>query len=170
MFLFIDCTKETKLATRFGVTTYPSIKHFGPLESSDAGHVREEQGIIDFMKEAIKNTSAKEETIEDAIHGSGDQANIKSMYKSAMESHEDTPESDSHSMSSNDILDREDHYGVDDLDNFEGSSGPQWVWITMGSCKLDPSHFPNAWFIEQITSQMSSLSGEAWRVNILQVN
>ena len=43
----------------------------------------------------------------------------KSMYQSAMESHEDTPESDCQSMVSNDVLDREDHYG-DDHDNFEG--------------------------------------------------
>ena len=41
------------------------------------------------------------------------------MYQSAMESHEDTPESDCQSMVSNDVLDREDHYG-DDHDNFEG--------------------------------------------------
>ena len=85
------------------------------------------------------------------------------MYQSAMESHEDTPESsddhdhdrqsiddrdhdhDRQSMTSNDILDREDHYG--DVDHLEESSGPVWVWLTMGSCKLDPSHLPNPWFI-----------------------
>ena len=81
-----------------------------------------------------------------------DQSNAKSMYQSAMESHEDTPESsddrdhDRQSMTSNDILDREDHYG--DVDHLEESpSGPVWVWLTMGSCKLDPSHLPNSWFI-----------------------
>ena len=86
-----------------------------------------------------------------------DQSNAKSMYQSAMESHEDTPpqsnsddrqdhDHDRQSMTSNDILDREDHYG--DVDHLEESpSGPVWVWLTMGSCKLDPSHLPNSWFI-----------------------
>ena len=63
------------------------------------------------------------------------------------------------------IFDREDHYG-DELD--DDYSGPQWVWLTMGACKLDPSHLPAAWFVENVSSQQS-LSGEAWRMNILQV-
>ena len=90
------------------------------------------------------------------------------MYQSAMESHEDNPaesnsddrqdhDHDRQSMTSNDILDREDHYG--DVDHLEESpSGPVWVWLTMGSCKLDPSHLPNPWFIGKYSALKHSVT------------
>ena len=101
----------------------------------------------------------------------------ESMYKSALENPnlvvEETSSrarcesEDRQSIHSDNttIFDREDHYG-DELD--DDYSGPQWVWLTMGACKLDPSHLPAAWFVENVSSQQS-LSGEAWRMNILQV-
>ncbi len=48
----VDCTKETKIAARFGVKGYPTVKYFKDgQEAFDAGHAREEAAIIDFMKD-----------------------------------------------------------------------------------------------------------------------
>ena len=91
----------------------------------------------------------------------------ESMYKSALENPVRAESEDRQSIHSDNttIFDREDHYG-DELD--DDYSGPQWVWLTMGACKVDPSHLPASWFVENVSSQQS-LSGEAWRMNILQV-
>ena len=46
----VDCTKESKLASRFGVKGYPTVKYFKDgQEAFDAGHAREEKAILDFM-------------------------------------------------------------------------------------------------------------------------
>ena len=48
----VDCTKETKLGTRFGVKGYPTVKYFKDgQEAFDAGHAREEEAILNFMKD-----------------------------------------------------------------------------------------------------------------------
>ena len=102
------------------------------------------------------------------IEESKDEAFTESMFKSALENPESYEDSDKMSVASSEIavFDREDIYG----DEFCGSggSGPQWTWLTNGTCKVDPSQLPGPWFIENISSQMS-LSSEAWRMNILQV-
>ena len=100
----------------------------------------------------------------------------ESMFQSALEQH--PPETDTISdrvsiadslSSDNAMFDREDFYGDGAVEGAAGgNSGPQWTWLTNGSCKLDPTHLPGAWFIENIASQ-SSLSNEAWRTNILEV-
>ena len=98
----------------------------------------------------------------------------ESMYKSALEQPSEAADhanSDRISIadsltSENNMFDREDFYGDDGVEG--NNSGPQWTWLTNGSCKLDPSHLPASWFLENISSQ-SSLSNEAWRMNILEV-
>ena len=98
------------------------------------------------------------------------------MYKSALDQIPSSGETDTNSdradslASDNAMFDREDFYGDDGAveGSAGGNSGPQWTWLTNGSCKLDPTHLPGAWFIENIASQ-SSLSNEAWRTNILEV-
>jgi len=48
----VDCTKESKIASRFGVKGYPTVKYFKDgQEAFDAGHAREEDAIIKFMKD-----------------------------------------------------------------------------------------------------------------------
>ncbi len=48
----VDCTKEPKLGSRFGVKGYPTVKYFKDgQEAFDAGHAREEEAIINFMKD-----------------------------------------------------------------------------------------------------------------------
>ena len=48
----VDCTKETKIGSRFEVKGYPTVKYFKDgKEEFDAGHAREEKAIIDFMKD-----------------------------------------------------------------------------------------------------------------------
>ena len=48
----MDCTKETKLSSRFSVSGYPTIKYFKEGEEAfDAGHARDEKSILDFMKD-----------------------------------------------------------------------------------------------------------------------
>merc|ERR1712223_58626 len=48
----VDCTKENKLASRFCVKGYPTVKYFKDgQEAFDAGHAREEEAIINFMKD-----------------------------------------------------------------------------------------------------------------------
>ena len=94
------------------------------------------------------------------------------MYKSALDHIPPGVETDTNSdkadslASDNAMFDREDFYGDGD-EGTGSSSGPQWTWLTNGSCKLDPSHLPAAWFVENMSSQ-SSLSNEAWRMNILE--
>ncbi|XP_023938732.2 protein disulfide-isomerase A5 [Bicyclus anynana] len=47
----VDATKEPELASRFGVKGYPTLKYFQKGEYKyDAGHARQEQQIIDFIK------------------------------------------------------------------------------------------------------------------------
>ena len=141
----------------------------GPIVTSVSSQiVREELNKVKIVDdenvEEASEAPAKKptETIEE------------SMYKSALENPNLVAEEscraeseDRQSIHSDNttIFDREDHYG-DELD--DDYSGPQWVWLTMGACKLDPSHLPASWFVENISSQQS-LSGEAWRMNILQV-
>ena len=139
----------------------------GPIVTSVSSQiVREELNKVKIVDdENVEETSGAKkptETIEE------------SMYKSALENPnlvvEESTRAESEDRQSihsdnTTIFDREDHYG-DELD--DDYSGPQWVWLTMGACKLDPSHLPASWFVENISSQQS-LSGEAWRMNILQV-
>lgn len=69
------------------------------------------------------------------------------------------------------ILDREDRYGFDDavFDTGLNVDTPHWVWITAGSCKMDQGP-PKSWLMDTaVGSSESSLAGESWRVNILQV-
>jgi len=48
----VDCTKEQKIGSRFGVKGYPTVKYFKDgQEAFDAGHAREEEAIINFMKD-----------------------------------------------------------------------------------------------------------------------
>ena len=48
----MDCTKETKLSSRFSVSGYPTLKYFKDGEEAfDAGHARDEKSILDFMKD-----------------------------------------------------------------------------------------------------------------------
>ena len=49
----VDCTKETKLATQFGINAYPNFKHFGQFQTRDIKDIKEEQDIIDVMKNSI---------------------------------------------------------------------------------------------------------------------
>ena len=92
----------------------------------------------------------------------------ESMFKSALESqqHEDLDRQSSTSSDNAGVIDHEEYYG-DEVN--ESGSGPQWTWLTLGTCKLDPSHLPSPWFIEHVPSQIN-MSGEAWRTNILQVS
>ena len=115
--------------------------------------------IVDDVEEAKETTPEKKEENEEHMN--------ESMYKSALENPVRAESEDRQSIHSDNttIFDREDHYG-DELD--DDYSGPQWVWLTMGACKVDPSHLPASWFVENVSSQQS-LSGEAWRMNILQV-
>ena len=54
----VDCTKEPKIGSRFGVKGYPTVKYFKDgQEAFDAGHAREEEAIINFMK--VKNNFTK---------------------------------------------------------------------------------------------------------------
>lgn len=48
----VDCTVERELGSRFEVKGYPSVKYFqnGAL-AFEAGHVREEKDIVEFMKD-----------------------------------------------------------------------------------------------------------------------
>ncbi len=96
----------------------------------------------------------------------------KSMYVSAVDSidklsfKEESVFGDT--ASNNIIVDHEDIY-MDDLSNGPGGEcGPQWVWLTVGSCRIDQlSGPPSGWFLESAASHQS-LSGEPWRVAILQ--
>ena len=71
---------------------------------------------------------------------------------------------------SGNVLDREDMYmddggGHGDLE----AAGPQWVWLAAGACSVNPlSGPPGGWFVETNASYQS-LSGEPWRVELLQV-
>jgi protein disulfide-isomerase-like protein len=48
----VDCTKATKLAAKFGIKGYPTVKYFKDgTEAFDAGEAREEAAILDFMKD-----------------------------------------------------------------------------------------------------------------------
>lgn len=48
----VDATKERDLASRFGVKAYPTLKYFNKGEFKyDAGHARQEQDIVSFIKE-----------------------------------------------------------------------------------------------------------------------
>ena len=53
----VNCTKETKLAEKFGIKSYPNLKFFGEFETRDVENFREEQEIIDFVKNSMKTTS-----------------------------------------------------------------------------------------------------------------
>ena len=160
----------TSLATGAVAATVGRIPIAGPIVTSVSSQiVREELSKVRLVEaeEEAKEAKEAEETKE------AKEAKIdESMYQSALENPENiretSIESDVQSTNSSDnttIFDREDHYG-DELD--DDHAGPQWVWLTMGACKLDPSHLPGSWFVETISSQQS-LSGEAWRMNILQV-
>ncbi|CAH2103869.1 unnamed protein product [Euphydryas editha] len=47
----VDATKESDLASRFGVKGYPTLKYFNKGEYKyDAGHARQEEQIIEFIK------------------------------------------------------------------------------------------------------------------------
>ena len=90
----------------------------------------------------------------------------ESMYQSAIESH-DQPQKSLERMPSGDfgVVDREDLYGDED----EGEECVQWVWLTAGSCCLDPNQLPNHWFADSSANQSQlSLAGEPWRVQALQ--
>lgn len=140
----------------------------GPILSGVASQiVREEMEKVRLVNESSSTAN------EDPVKETSETTNTpiqESMYQSAIESQDESDRKslDRVSMSSGEhhILDREDHYGGNDED--DQGSGPQWVWLTLGSCKLDPNHLPGAWLTEQTSSQLS-LAGEAWRVNILQV-
>lgn len=73
------------------------------------------------------------------------------------------------------VLDHEVHYGQeadDDLATLGIDMGTsQWLWVSAGACKIDPaSGPPSSWFKEtsNATSRLS-LTGEPWRIDILQV-
>ena len=53
----VNCTKETKLAEKFGIKSYPNLKFFGEFETRDVENFREEQEIIDFVKKSSTKTS-----------------------------------------------------------------------------------------------------------------
>jgi hypothetical protein len=114
----------------------------------------------------------------------------ESMYASAIDSveklqhdpdHFDRPtttnraESMISGISAAGLIDHEAQYGDDDYMYYSESrpSGPHWVWLTAGSCKLCSLTAPNPpsnWFMENAsTSSQLSLAGEPWRVEILQV-
>lgn len=151
-------------ATAVGATV-GRIPVAGPILGSVAAQMVNEE----LQKVKIFHDDGDTEKNEKA--GKEDQANStlvqESMYASAIESYEEDVDAQSigsSSMSSeNAIMDKEDHYGDDTV-----VSGPTWVWLTMGSCKLDPSQLPTGWFVEHQVSH-ASVSGEPWRVNILQV-
>ena len=87
------------------------------------------------------------------------------MYKSALESHEshESQDFDRHSIASSDnnIIDREDYYG-DEVD--ESGAGPQWTWLTLGTCKLDPRHVAYVQLFVYIFKKCSCcLLFEKWR-------
>lgn len=51
----VDATKNSDLATRFGVKGYPTLKYFSKGEFKfDAGHARQEEQIINFIKSPQK--------------------------------------------------------------------------------------------------------------------
>ena len=52
----VNCTKETKLAEKFGIKSYPNLKFFGEFETRDVENLREEQEIIDFVKSSTKTS------------------------------------------------------------------------------------------------------------------
>ncbi|XP_075990887.1 protein disulfide-isomerase A5 [Anticarsia gemmatalis] len=48
----VDATKQSELASRFGVKGYPTLKYFNKGEYKyDAGHARQEEQIISFIKD-----------------------------------------------------------------------------------------------------------------------
>ncbi len=107
--------------------------------------------------------------------GGGGGAVDQSMYASAVDSVDKLSlggRGDRLDTISANVLDREDIYmDDDDLARSEGGeAGPQWVWLSAGSCRVDPvSGPPGGWFLaEASSSSQLSLSGEPWRVSILQ--
>jgi len=101
----------------------------------------------------------------------------ESMYQSAMEqpaSDEAPVHVDRLSISDDHVLDLEDMYDLDNVSLSEGhATGPQWVWIAAGCCAVNPNTGPPAaWFAEEapaaVSASNASLSGEPWRVDILQ--
>lgn len=54
----VDATKQPELASRFGVKGYPTLKYFSKGEFKfDAGHARQEEQIISFIKVSRNNCS-----------------------------------------------------------------------------------------------------------------
>ena len=159
----------TTIATGAVAATVGRIPIAGPIVTSVSSQiVREELSKVKLVDSENTPTESNDEKPTKST-----QEIDESMYQSAMENpgnaeREKSVESDVQSIHSDNttIFDREDHYGDELYDDVAG--GPQWVWLTMGACKLDPSYLPASWFIENISSQQS-LSGEAWRMNILQV-
>ena len=48
----VDCTSERTTAKKFDVSGYPTVKYFAKGELMyDAGHARDEEAIVDFMKD-----------------------------------------------------------------------------------------------------------------------
>ena len=163
-----------------GIPTVMVIKvSNGEVITKDGRKQIEEQGSSAFAQWEWDHGDDEEDT---EAHATSAPPIDESMFKSALEQQHppeaetDTTGSDRVSIgaeslsSDNAMFDREDFYGDGDVEDgtVGGNSGPQWTWLTNGSCKLDPTHLPGPWFIENIASQ-SILSNEAWRTNILEV-
>lgn len=155
-----------RIATGVVGATVGRIPVAGPIVASVAGQVvREELSKVKIVDEIKKNVPKQEETPHES------KTIDQSMYQSALEEPQiGDDNADRLSMTSDQALfDREDIYGDVALHDLR-DSGPQWTWLTLGTCKLDPSQLPVAWFVEHLPSSSSSMSNETWRLNILEVS
>ena len=156
-----------RIATGAIGATVGRIPFAGPIVTSvTAGVIRDELNKVKIIDDDQKEPEKKEENPEKVPEIE------ESMYKSALEHHhhEDDKVSvndDKISMTSeNAMFDREDIYGDD---TFDSSSCPQWTWLTLGTCKLDPGHLPSPWFVDSVAASQN-LSNEAWRLKIVEVS
>jgi len=62
----VDCTVETKVASRFGVTGYPTLKVFRNGNPSEYKGTRETPGIVSYMKNNAGPSAKPLTSIEDA--------------------------------------------------------------------------------------------------------
>lgn len=120
-------------------------------------------------RQAITRGSDIDQSMYESTFDSLDKLNMaKRLDEAKIEEDRVSECSSSTSTSMANVLDHEDHYDEDPGVAVE--AGPQWVWVTGGSCRINPLLGPpSSWFSENSGSRQS-LAGEPWRIKILQVS
>ncbi|KAL1006597.1 hypothetical protein UPYG_G00074260 [Umbra pygmaea] len=80
----VDATKETDIATRFGISGYPTLKIFRKGKAFDYNGPRERMGIVDYMSEQAGPPTKQVQTVKQVqeLIKDGDDAVIVGVFSS----------------------------------------------------------------------------------------